>query len=416
MDALQSKRRLVVGALFLLSIILYVDRVCISTAKQDVSRDLALSNEQMGWVFGVFTLGYALAQVPSGFLIDRFGPRLILALIVAVWSIFTGLTGLVGGFVALIVIRFIFGIGEAGAFPGAARVFYSWLPTGQRGLANGLIFSGSRLGGALAYLVLPAMIIALGWRSTFFTLGGLGVVWAVLWYVWFRDQPPTEQTQGNQIQEQAKPIDYAAIYRGRSIWLTMVQYFASNFTFFICLSWMLPYLQDQFSLSAIEAGQYAMVPLIFAAASQWTSGWAVDRLYASAKWIGWSRRLPAALGFTLAAIGLALVTQVDSPFLVVTCFTLAVFGADMTISPSLTQCVDLGGKGAGTISGSMNMIGNIGAFLSSISFPYLYGWTGTATTYFVLAALLNILGVFCWLAIKPVAAEEVTLKPIASGG
>ena len=314
MDALRSRRRLVVGALFLLSIILYVDRVCISTAKQDVSRDLGLSNEQMGWVFGVFTLGYALAQVPSGFLIDRFGPRLILTLIVAVWSIFTGLTGLVGGFAALIVIRFIFGIGEAGAFPGAARVFYSWLPTGQRGLANGLIFSGSRLGGALAYLVLPAMIVALGWRSTFFTLGGLGVVWAVLWYVWFRDQPPTEQSQENIIQEKTKPIDYAAIFRGRSVWLTMVQYFASNFTFFICLSWMLPYLQERFSLSAIEAGQYAMVPLIFAAASQWTSGWAVDRLYASTNWIGWSRRLPAALGFALAAIGLALVTQVDSPF------------------------------------------------------------------------------------------------------
>jgi MFS transporter, ACS family, glucarate transporter len=402
-----AQRRLVIGGLFLLSVLLYVDRVCISVAKEGVSKDLGLSNEQMGWVFGVFTLGYALAQVPSGYLIDRFGPRLVLTIIVTVWSVFTALTGLVGGLLSLIVVRFIFGVGEAGAFPGTARVFYSWLPTGQRGFANGLIFSGSRLGGAIAFLVLPVMISTLGWRSSFYILGALGVLWAIVWCIGFRDQPrhdrETAAIASSPVVNQSTP---SQLFSKPTIWLTMVQYFASNFTFFICLSWMLPYLQDRFQLSAIEAGQYAMIPLMFAAVSQWTSGWMVDRLYASSRWCRWSRRLPAAGGFLLGAIGLTLVTQVESPALVVACFTMAVFGADMTISPSWTHCVDLAGKHAGVVSGTMNMAGNIGGFLSSIAFPYLLMWTGTATSYFVLAAILNALGLLCWLGMTPVMKAE----------
>lgn len=410
--SITTQRRLVIGGLFLLSVLLYVDRVCISVAKESVSKDLGLTNEQMGWVFGVFTLGYALAQVPSGYLIDRYGPRLMLTVIVTVWSVFTALTGVVGGFMSLIVVRFIFGIGEAGAFPGTARVFYSWLPTGQRGFANGLIFSGSRLGGAIAFLVLPLMISTLGWRSSFYVLGATGVLWAIIWCMGFRDQPRDgSREQSTVAAPSASGSLSSGHYRRPTIWLTMAQYFASNFTFFICLSWMLPYLQDRFHLSAIEAGQYAMIPLVFAALSQWTSGWMVDRLYASSHWTGWSRRLPAAGGFVLSAVGLTLVTQVDSPALVVACFTIAVFGADMTISPSWTHCVDVAGKHAGVVSGSMNMVGNIGAFLSSIAFPYLLLWTGTANSYFFLAAALNVFGMLCWLCIAPVSKSELVPNP-----
>jgi ACS family glucarate transporter-like MFS transporter len=139
-------RYLVVAALFILSLITYVDRAAISSAKEPIASELSLSDESIGFVFSAFALGYALAQVPSGWFADRVGPRLALALVVPVWSLFTALTGTVRRFGPLLLVRFLFGIAEAGAFPGSARTFYNWLPVKERGLANGIIFSGTRLG------------------------------------------------------------------------------------------------------------------------------------------------------------------------------------------------------------------------------------------------------------------------------
>ena len=184
-----AKRYLVVGVLFVLSLITYIDRVAISSAKGPISADLSLSDADMGWVFGAFALGYAIAQVPSGWFADRCGPRLALAAVVAVWSLFTGLTGAVSSLGVLVVVRFLFGMGEAGAFPGCARAFYNWLPVSERGRANGIIFSGSRLGGALAFPILAWLIAQWGWRMAFVVLGLIGVVWAVFWLAWFHDHP-----------------------------------------------------------------------------------------------------------------------------------------------------------------------------------------------------------------------------------
>jgi MFS transporter, ACS family, glucarate transporter len=410
MDRASKQRLWLMLGLFILSLILYIDRVCISTGKADIAKDLQLNDVQMGWVFAMFTLGYALFQVPSGLLVDRYGPRLVLSAIVIIWSIFTGLTGLVTGLVTLLVVRFIFGAGEAGAFPGAARVFYNWLPVDKRGFANGIMFSGSRLGGAVAFLALPGLIHAIGWRETFFLMGAIGILWAVLWYIFFRDHPE-QNAQAVKIaaQQPATAADYKKVFAQPAVWLTMAQYFASNFTFFICLSWMLPYLQKQFNLSPVDAGFYAMIPLLCATASQWASGYLVDVMYRSSAWRAWSRRLPAALGFAMGVVGLCLIPLMDTPLSVVICFTIAVFGADMTISPSWTHCVDIGGKGSGAISGSMNMVGNLGSFLSSIAFPYLLLWTGTSSSYFLLAAFLNVIGVWCWLSMKaPPAVTDNT--------
>lgn len=407
------KRWLVVGALFVLSIILYVDRVCISAAKGPIARDLGLGDAAMGMVFGAFALGYALAQIPTGYLADRFGPRRMLAVVVAGWSLFTAFTGAATGLVSLLVIRFIFGVGEAGAFPGAARVFYSWLKPEERGLANGLLFSGSRLGAALAFPLLPWMLSIWSWRVSFVILGAVGVVWAVLWLWFFRDTPGEAAKPRPTPAAAPAPEEgprYGEVFRSRGLRLAMTQYFASNFTFFIVLSWMYPYLQERFGLTAAETAGYAMVPLLFAATSQWISGFAVDRLYRSPL-VAWSRRLPAATGFGIAAVGLVAVTLVDTPAAVVACFTLAVFGADMTIAPSWAYCVDLAGKGAGAVSGAMNMVGNIGSFVSASAFPVLLRLTGSASTYFWTAAALDLIGLFCWLAMRPRAETAAVAAP-----
>jgi ACS family glucarate transporter-like MFS transporter len=143
-----------------------------------------------------------------------------------------------------------------------------------------------------------------------------------------------------------------------------------------------------------------MIPLLFAAGSQWITGFLVDRLYGS-RFRSWSRRLPAASGFLIAAAGLLALTTADTPSVAVACFTLAAFGADMSISPSWAYCMDIGKNNAGAMSGAMNMVGNLGSFVAANAFPFLYGFTGSANSYFYLAATLNLMAIGFWLAMKP---------------
>lgn len=398
-------RYAVVFALFVLSMITYIDRVCIATAKEPIARELALSDSAMGMVFGAFALGYALAQIPSGWLADRFGPRMALALVVAAWSALTALTGAAWNFASLLAIRFLFGVGEAGAFPGSARAICNWLPAGQRGRANGVLFSGSRLGAAFAFPLLAWMLARWNWRTTFLLLGLLGVAWAVVWLTWFRDYPARPVAPSPT--SPAETMRFAAILRSRPMVLAMVQYFAGNFTFFICLSWMLPYLRRQYHLGDSEAASYAMMPLLMGATSQWVAGWLVDRLYRS-RWRAWSRRLPGMLGFALAAAGVLAVTRAGTPGAAALCFTLAAFGADMTVSPSWVFCADVAGKNAGSVSGSMNMLGNFGSFVSANAFPYLQSLTGSVSAYFLIAAALNLVALFCWFHMRSVSPERQT--------
>jgi ACS family glucarate transporter-like MFS transporter len=192
--------------------------------------------------------------------------------------------------------------------------------------------------------------------------------------------------------------------------LAMTQYFAGNFTFFICLSWMHPPLKSEYRLSNQEAAGYTMIPLLVGATAQWVSGFMVDRLYRS-RYRAWSRRLPAMLGFGLAAAGVIAVTRMSSPAAAVACFTLATFGADMTISPSWAFCTDIAGKNSGSVSAAMNMLGNVGSFVSANAFPWLYAATGSAAAYFGVAALLNVVSIACWVGMRSLSGPP---KPLLS--
>jgi len=183
------RRCMVVSGTFLLSVLLYVDRTCIATAKDAVCADLGLSKEQWAWVLAAFAFGYALFQTPGGALADKLGGRMVLAAVVTAWSVFTGLTAAAWNLTSLLVVRFLFGAGEAGAFPGMARVVYSWIPVEERGLVKGINFSGSRLGAAVAMPGVAWLIPQLGWHKTFVVLMGIGFSWAALWWLWFRDEP-----------------------------------------------------------------------------------------------------------------------------------------------------------------------------------------------------------------------------------
>lgn len=432
---MSRQRFILVGILFFHSMNTYMDRACIATAAEDIKEQLNIGPEMWGIILGIFAIGYALFQIPSGWIADRFGPRKALTIVVAVWSSFTALTGVVTNAVQLLILRFLFGMGEAGAFPGASQAFFRWLPAKERGLAHGINFSGSRLGAALSLFLMPWLIGIpwIGWRGMFVINGLIGVIWAAVWLIWFRDNPKdnkrTNQAELDYI-EKGRAEDFkvsikasfAEVFSSLNMSLAMVQYFASNITFFLTISWLPSYIKTQWSEDP-NAKYYAAIPLFCAASANWVAGSMVTGLYNKGFHAG-SRRITAIVGFSLSVIGLLLVTQTNNLVFLATdkarllwfvlSFGLATFGVDMTLSPSWSFCNDIGGGNSGAVSGAMNMVGNIGAAVSAIIFPLLLDkTTGNANRFFYLAVGLNLVAIVAWLIMNPNRESDRQLSPQA---
>ncbi|RKN83063.1 MFS transporter [Ulvibacterium marinum] len=414
-----TRYKMVFGT-FLLAMIVLFDRILLSVAKDPVAESLQLSDKQMGWAMSIFALGYALFQTPAGLFADKYGPRKILTAVVALWSIFTALTGAVWNYLTLLIVRFLFGAGEAGAFPGMARAIYSWIPLSERGIVNGINFSGGRIGAAFALPMVAWLMDLVGWRLTFVLLGAIGILWGIVWYLWFRDNPEDHKgmsasevsyirahTNRNTAEEEKVTIDFGKLFRSKTMWQLMGQYFASNFTFFFCLTWLFPHIKAKYGLDALEAGFYASAPLIFGALGNWFSGFLVDFIYKKKRW-ALSRKVPAIIGFLLASIGIVASVYMDEVTPAIILISIAVFGADMTLSPSWSACVDVGKQFSGAVSGTMNMAGNIGSFLTALAFPYLLELTGSEVPFFYLAAGLNLLAIVLWMKVKPQRPLQIT--------
>jgi ACS family glucarate transporter-like MFS transporter len=405
-------RYVLVFCTFLLTVLLYVDRACISAAKKDISSDLGFDMIDFGWIMAIFTLGYALFQAPSGKLADKRGAHSVIAGVVIFWSFLTAVTGFAWSYASMLIIRFLFGAGEAGAFPALSKVVYNWFPVSERGIIQGINFSGSRIGAAFAMPLVAWLLNEIGWRHTFFAFGLVGILYGVLWFFLFKEKPENASYIGsdevNYIIENrqqskssgAEPLSFGTIVKSTLIWKTSIQYICSNFTFYFSLTWMYPYIQERFHLGLIEAGFYSSIPLVAGAVGNWVSGFLVDSIYKKGNW-KLSRSLPAVIGFSLSAIGMIAVTQVSSPGLSVAFMALAVFGADMTLSPSWAFCIDIGKENAGTVSGTMNMAGNLGAFVTIIAFPYLFKWTGQYEPFFFICAGLSLVAIIMWSRMNP---------------
>ena len=390
----------VVGGVFLLAFITIIDRVSISAAKQSMARELHISDQRFGWIFGAFALGYAAFMLPAGHLVDRYGPRRFLIAIVTVWSLLTIGTGFTAGGFLLVALRFAFGMAEAGAYPAASCAISNWMPQRERGLALGLMNTGTRIGAAGGLWIASWIIARRGWRASFFLLGSAGFAWVLGWYALYRDRfAHCLPTPHSSVE---RGLIWRRLIRMPAVWLILVQYFSDNFTLFLCYSWLQPYLQDHFHLPVLQAGLYAGIPLYCGAMATWTSGFTVDWLYSRGYGAG-SRAYPAMCGFALGAIGVAAAAYMQSPHTFIACLGLATFGVDLTASPSWVVCSDLGGELTGTMSGAMNMAGSLGSFASSSCFPLMLRLSGSAVAYFIVAACLNLLAVACWPAIMRAA-------------
>lgn len=432
-NTLPTRQRFwLVFLLFLHTVNTYMDRVCVSTAKEDMQRDIAgLDEQMMGYVFGIFAVGYALFQIPAGWFSDRAGPRRALTIVVIIWSIFTALSGAVYTAISLLVVRFLFGVGEAGAYPGATRALYSWLPAKERGVGQGIFHSGARVGAAASLVLMPLLIDAIGWRLTFVANALIGLVWVAVWWRWYRNEPSehkaTNAAEVELIQaglEEDKNSSHAAlpyiqVVTSANVLLAMFQYAASNITFFISITWLQPYIRKTWG---DQYGYLASFPLLGGAVALWVSGFLVTHLHKRGLPVV-SRRLPAMIGYTLGALGLLACTQTvgsESVWPFIICFSLATFGVEMTLSPSWAFCMDIGGSRSGAVSAAMNMVGNLGAalsavvfpyFVSSVTIPYIAPELGTASSFFVFAATMNILAVIAWIFMNP----RRELKPASSG-
>ncbi|WP_298346133.1 MFS transporter [uncultured Algibacter sp.] len=407
-----SKRyRFFLGS-FLITLLLYIDRVCISSAKDAISGDLNLTDIQMGWVLSAFALGYALFQVPGGALGDKYGVRKVMTGIMILWSIFTSLTGFAWNYISMLFFRFLFGAGEAGAFPNISRAAFSWIPTKERGAFQGINFSGSRLGAAFALPLVAYLIDSWGWRNIFYFFGVIGILFAIMFYVFFRNKPENHpglsDTEKNyivkhrqqEVEKRGGNLALGKILGSTNVILAMIQYIGSNFIFFFMLTWLFPYIKAKYELSLVATGFYAMLPLLAGAVGNWTSGFMVDAIYKTGKW-KLSRQLPATIGFVLVVIGILSSLYMDTALGAVLCLSVAIFGADMTLSPSWSFCMDIGEENSGKVSGMMNMAGNIGAFTTALAFPYLREWTGTDEPFFYIAAALGFVAIFCWYFMNP---------------
>jgi ACS family glucarate transporter-like MFS transporter len=396
--------------LFLLAFITIAVRVGISSAKLQMATDLHISDIAFGWVFGVFALGYSVAMIPSGWMGDRAGPRVVLAMIVCGWALLTAGTGFVTGLTSLITLRFLFGLAEAGVFPTATRALYEWIAPSERASALGLINAGSRFGAALGLAASSYMIVRLGWRASFWVLGAVALAWAAGWYIWYRDQPvekrgisfdELEYIRSSKATELALAKtggSWPAIVFSASGGLLLLQYFANNFSLFVVYSWMLPYLEQRFQIPSGRVGIYAGLPIYCGVVATFAGGLTVDLLFRRG-YGTWSRAIPAMAGFALASSGQVLASFATSTGWFVFWFGVVVLGLDFTVSSSWTVCSDLGREHTGAVSGAMNMMGGFGSFACSLAFPYALRSTGHADAFFLLASALDVVAITCWFVL-----------------
>jgi MFS transporter, ACS family, glucarate transporter len=473
----------VLGFACALSMITYLDRVCFGTVAPYVQKEFGLSPDQVGLLFTAFALAYAAFEIPSGWLGDVFGPRRTLVRIVLWWSAFTALTGCVYpvagwpwfAFAAMLLVRFLFGVGEAGAYPNIARALHNWFPFGERGSAQGAVWMAGRLVGGLspfAVLILlyttptPHGATVTHWRHAFWAFGGLGVVWCLLFWWWFRDRP--EQHPGVNAAELAQirgatppappgpeparapdprtaviteavrvgvqpkgpppaarradepahaDVPWRKLLTSGNLWVLCLMYFCAAYGWYFNITWLPGYLGTQFGVSRETHGLWATSflaggPLLIGAPACLVGGLLTDAFIRRTGDRKWGRRLFGMLGHGLCALCYFLSLLAPNPWLFVLAVALAAFCNDLTMGSAWASCLDIGGRYSGIVSGCMNTVGNLGGALAGYSAGWVVkqwpqtGWTINLMSF----AVAYVLAVLFWLAFdatRPVAPEAV---------
>lgn len=403
-----------------LSTITYIDRTCISLVATDIKADLKIGNDTWGWILSAFALAYALFELPTGVMGDRIGPRKTLTRVVAWWSAFTFATGLAFNWLSMLVIRFLFGAGEAGAYPNASIVVSRWFPKQETGRVQAYIWGAGRVGGVLAPWIVIPIAAHYGWRMSFYVLSVIGIAWAVIWHYWFRDFPNLKTDiskdelahieSNRQFKVHSHHIPWKQILRSRNMWALMLMFHFFMYGAYFFTAWLPIYLKEGRGFSTTQMQLFATLPFVFGAIGCLVGGYLSDWLI-SIFGLKIGRRSVGIMGMGVSSIIiLAAATTTDNQ----TAAYLLAIGMgfkDLTLPVAFAVCVDIGRDKAGTVSGAMNMVGQLGAVFLSLLFGYIVQLTGDFNKPLYLIATLLMCGCGLWFLIdptKPVYQEEVS--------
>jgi ACS family glucarate transporter-like MFS transporter len=393
-----------------LTTLTYMDRICISIVGVRIKAELHLSNEQFGWVLAAFALAYALFEIPSGMLGDRIGPKKVFIRIVLWWSLFTALTGLVNGLVMLLIVRFLFGVGESGTYPNSILVASRWFPLKETGKMLSWIGIGSQIGAALAPLIIVPIAVAHGWRAPFFVIGAIGLVWVAVCYRWFRDFPTQmkhmPETEKEMIESSCRHnsqqhlVPWKLIIKNSTLWPLMLMYFCCQWANYFFIAWMPVYLQEGRGFSENAMKQITSALFIVGIGGFIAGGAAGDWLLKH-KGLKMSRRLTGMLG--LGCCGLLLfVAAISTNNILMVCSLIgANFSFSFGVMVSYAVCADIGRNNAGTVTGAMNFFGQMGAFFLAVIFGRIVQVTHHFDYPVYVVAVVLIIGCLLWLAINP---------------
>lgn len=400
---LPGRRWLILGLLFAISVVTYIDRVNISVTARQMMPALGLTDQQMGLIFSSFVIGYALFQVPGGWLGDRWGARVVLTIGLIWWSCFTALTaiaatlplvGLLGIIGTLALIRFCLGIGESVALPTFNRAVTDWLPAHERGLGIGIAIGGIGVGSAITPPITAWIMVNYGWQTAFYLSSGLGFGLAVIWWFLARNRSADHPLASRQ-----SAIPWASLRKTPTVWWLVLSYSCLGYVAYIYMSWFYLYLVNVRGFNILLGGFYAAAPFLAILVSCPLGGWATDRL-ALRYGLTHGRQFTGVTGMTLAAAFITLGAIVESPSLAIASLSLGAGWLYFTVGAYWSSTSDLSKTHAGSLSGLMNMGANIGGAVSPTVTPWIathWGWSVSLG----IAALIALVGGILWLGIKP---------------
>jgi MFS transporter, ACS family, glucarate transporter len=379
-----KKRHGVLGLLCVVSAITFLDRLAIPVAEPGIRGELHLTPEQWGWVLSAYVLANALFEIPSGALGDRNGQRVELTRITIWWSTFTAASGWCRTFAQMVGARFLFGVGAAGAYPNAAGVISRWFPKREHAKAQGYVWGASRLGGALAPLLLVPLAQHLGWRAVFWVLGGVGLLWSAAWWMWFRTQP--EEMPGissgelGEIREDGagggrQTIPWRELFGMPQLWLISAAYFCYAWGSWFYFGWFTTWLLHGAGFSVAEMGLFASFPFAMGLVGNLVGGALSVRLVTR---FGQQATYPLVTGACLVVTsGLMLGMSMVHGHRAIVALATAGFGVmDLMLPAAWAMCMGLGGRFGGTATGMMNTAGNLGGWVCTVLFGYAVKATG----------------------------------------
>jgi MFS family permease len=388
----------VLGFACTLSMITYLDRVCFGSAASDIQREFGLSETQKGMLFTAFAFAYAIFEVPTGWLGDTYGPRRTLIRIVLWWSAFTALTGLVHpisllpwfGFTAMLAVRFLFGVGEAGAYPNLTRALHNWFPSSSWAFGQGMVWMCGRLMGGLTPLVWLLVVVLPNhsWRIAFYLFGAVGAVWCVSFYLWFRDRP--EQHPSTNEAEQAlilagRPREEAShagvpwlkLLKSGNLWVLCLMYFCAAYGWYFNITYLPRFLEQQYHVDpeSTWGAIYKGGPLLFGATTCLIGGFLSDRFIRATGNRRWGRRLFGVVGHSLCGLCYLACLGTGSAFTFFLAISFAAFWNDLTMGAAWATCQDIGRRYAAIVAGCMNTIGNLGGAAAGFLTGYILDLT-----------------------------------------